>query len=589
MRKFLTILFKLFIIASIWLGGALFIFLFYKYHNLPDIDDINLTKDNKIIQINYSDGTKIKTMGDLYSNQVNFDQFPKHLIEALIATEDRRFFDHYGFDIRGIIRAFFVNYTSGKLKQGASTITQQLGRILFLDQKKTYSRKINEILLAYKLEQIFNKEQILTLYFNYAYFGAGNYGIKDAAKFYFNKNVKDLNLNESAILIGILKAPSKLAPNKNKKLAENRANIVINNMINNGNINLNSIKYFDDDINYKKDDLQELYFSDYVLGQYEEFLNPKQRKGKFFNINTSLDSKIQNLTENAISKLYKKYPKRLENSQIATIVMSYDGKILSMIGGKNYQESQYNRATKSKRQIGSIAKIFIYLTAFQQGYLPSDIFEDKKINFANWSPKNYNDKYYGKVSLEKSFAKSLNSVAVQLAKKIGINNIVKNMRIMNIESKINQDLTIALGTSNLTLLELATSFAIIANGGNYIVPAFINYIESELGEKIYQRKTSNIGRIYSDQEILMIKQLLRSVITDGTGIRANIANDIYGKTGTSSDFRDAYFVGFNSKYIIAIWIGNDDNKSTNQITGGMLPTILFKDIILSLKSKIITK
>ncbi|MDA7705282.1 PBP1A family penicillin-binding protein [Rickettsiales bacterium] len=579
--KFFTILFKLFIIASIWLGGAIAIYLFYKYHNLPNIDDINLTTKDKILQINYSDGSKIKTIGDIYSNQVTFNQFPDHLLDALIATEDRNFFSHHGFDLKAIIRAFFVNYNSGKIKQGASTITQQLARVLFLNNKKTYSRKINEILLAYKLEQIFNKEQILTLYFNHVYFGSGNYGIKDAAKFYFNKKVKDLNLNESAILVGILKAPSKLSPNNNKKLANQRADIVLQNMIHNGNIGLDSIKYFDDKINYQKDNLQELYFADYVAANYQNFLNKKETRKKFFKIQTTLDKRLQNLTELSISKLYKKYPQRLQNSQIATITMSYDGKILSMIGGKNYQQSQYNRATQSKRQIGSIAKTFIYLTAFQNGFTPFDNFEDKKITISGWSPKNYNNKYYGNVTLIESFAKSLNSVAIQLAQKVNIEKIIDNMKIMNIESKINQDLTIALGTSQLTLLELVTSFAIIANGGNYIIPSFIKRIESGSGNNIYQRKYSNIGKIYNQKEINMIKLLLRSVITDGTGNKANIADDIYGKTGTSQNFRDAYFIGFNSNYVIAIWIGNDNNKSTNQITGGMLPAILFKDLITS--------
>ena len=261
--------------------------------------------------------------------------------------------------------------------------------------------------------------------------------------------------------------------------------------------------------------------------------------------------------------------------------MSHDGKILSMIGGKNYQDSQFNRAVNSKRQIGSIAKTFIYLTAFEKNFTPEDIFEDKKITIGNWSPKNYNNKYYGQVSLEEAFARSLNSVAVQLAQKVKIKNILQNMRKMNIESKIDQDLTMALGTAQLSLLELATSFAIIANGGHYIIPSFIESIKSGSNKLIYERKSSNIGKIFDYKQITWIKQLLRSVITYGTGNNANITEDIFGKTGTSQDFRDAYFVGFNSNYVVAIWIGNDNNKATNQITGGMLPALLFKNIIQS--------
>jgi penicillin-binding protein 1A len=581
MSKFLKLSFKLFIIASIWLGGFLFIYLFYKYHNLPDIEDINLNKNDKIIQINYSDKSKIRTIGDLYANQITFGQLPNHLVEALIVTEDRRFFTHKGFDLRGIIRAFFVNYRSGRIKQGASTITQQLARILFLNNKKTFDRKINEILISHKLEKVFSKEQIIALYLNHAYFGSGNYGIKDAAKFYFNKRVENLNLNESAILVGVLKAPSKLAPNKNRKLAEERADIVLQNMINSGDLGLDSIKYLDDEVSYKDNKLQEFYFTDYVKSQYQDFLNQKQRAQGFFKINTTLDKKLQDLTKISVDRLYRKYPKRLQNSQIAVLVMSHDGKILSMIGGKNYQDSQFNRAVNSKRQIGSIAKTFIYLTAFEKNFTPEDIFEDKKITIGNWSPKNYNNKYYGQVSLEEAFARSLNSVAVQLAQKVKIKNILQNMRKMNIESKIDQDLTMALGTAQLSLLELATSFAIIANGGHYIIPSFIESIKSGSNKLIYERKSSNIGKIFDSKQITWIKQLLRSVITYGTGNNANITEDIFGKTGTSQDFRDAYFVGFNSNYVVAIWIGNDNNKATNQITGGMLPALLFKNIIQS--------
>lgn len=382
-------------------------------------------------------------------------------------------------------------------------------------------------------------------------------------------------------MVGVLKAPSKLAPNKNRKLAEERADIVLQNMINSGDLGLDSIKYLDDEVSYKDNKLQEFYFTDYVKSQYQDFLNQKQRAQGFFKINTTLDKKLQDLTKISVDRLYRKYPKRLQNSQIAVLVMSHDGKILSMIGGKNYQDSQFNRAVNSKRQIGSIAKTFIYLTAFEKNFTPEDIFEDKKITIGNWSPKNYNNKYYGQVSLEEAFARSLNSVAVQLAQKVKIKNILQNMRKMNIESKIDQDLTMALGTAQLSLLELATSFAIIANGGHYIIPSFIESIKSGSNKLIYERKSSNIGKIFDSKQITWIKQLLRSVITYGTGNNANITEDIFGKTGTSQDFRDAYFVGFNSNYVVAIWIGNDNNKATNQITGGMLPALLFKNIIQS--------
>lgn len=584
MNKFIKIILKYFLIATPWIAVLGFIVFSYYYHDLPDSSKIQNVKSKKIIEILYENNAKITTIGDNYNDQVNYSQIPQNLINAVIATEDRSFFNHGGFDVGGVFRAFLKNVKSGRIVQGGSTITQQLAKILYFDSRKTIKRKIQELLLAIKLEKIFSKEQILTLYLNRAYFGSGNYGVASASKHYFNKNVWDLNLNQSAMLAGLLKAPSKLSPSNNRDLAEARASQVIVNMKNAGYLNDNpDIHKVSQKINYKTDKMQKLYFANYVAEKFSDFLSDYQNNQDYFIIKTTLDYDLQNIAEDVVDKYVDQYQGKIGKSQISLIIMDKNGAIKAMIGGKDYQKSQFNRAVNANRQIGSIFKTFIYLQAFSEGYKEDDIFEDQPIQIGSWAPNNYNNKYYGEVTLKEAFSKSLNSVAIQLFQNINQKEMIKRSRKMGIFTDIDKyDPTISLGTIQSNLLDLVKSFTVIANDGMAVIPHYIQEIRNKDHKILYQRYSSGLGYIIDQDIIHKLKNILRNVVENGTGRRANVHSGIYGKTGTTQNYQDAWFVGFDSNNIIGVWIGNDDNSPTNKITGGSLPAQIFADIIKSL-------
>lgn len=578
--SFLKFILKWTLFLAIWIVIFGSLALLYYLRDLPSLSDLEAQNGKEIVQINYSNDERITNRGEIYSSKISYFELPQNLINAVVAIEDRRFFKHFGIDVFGIVRAFWVNHEAGRIVQGGSTITQQLAKMLFLDPERTVKRKVQEVLLAIQLERHFTKEQILTFYLNRAYFGAGNYGINNAAKHYFAKNVSQLNLNESAILAGLLKAPSKFSPKNNKELASKRANIVISAMIDAGFLDEKNLKQLDADASYKIDHAQKLYFADFVYGQFGEFFDRKSTPNNLFQITTTLDESMQEKLEDVVDNFSEINSKKISTAQIAVIVMSKDGAILAMSGGKDYQQSQYNRAVEAKRQAGSAFKTFVYLAAFEAGFNSDDVFEDKKINIGTWLPENYNGRYLGEVTLQNAFANSLNSVAIQLAKEVGGKNIATLSRKCGIMSKIDgNDPTIALGTTEVSLLELTSSYASIANDGQPVIPYAITEIRSDIGDVLYQRQSSGFEPIISLESQQKIKKLLREVVENGTGKNANISDNIYGKTGTSQNFRDAWFIGFDDDYVVGVWIGNDDNKPTKEITGGSLPAELFGEII----------
>ena len=351
-------------------------------------------------------------------------------------------------------------------------------------------------------------------------------------------------------------------------------------MIDAGLLNEKNFAEINQDANYKTDRAQRLYFVDFVYDQLPDFLNKNAQKEKLLKVNTTLDEKIQEKLEDKLDKFITKNSKKLLKSQVAVIVMKKNGAVVAMAGGNDYQQSQFNRAVYAKRQLGSVFKTFVYLAAFEKGFTPQDIFEDKKINIGAWLPDNYEGKYLGQVSLKTAFSHSLNSVAVQLAKKVGQEPIVRTAHQCGIISKIDKnDLTISLGTSQVSLFELTSAYATIANDGKPVIPYVINGVKDSLNQDLYLRQSSGFESVISQVSLRKIKEVLREVVANGTGKNANVASNIYGKTGTSQDFRDAWFVGFNDEYVIGVWIGNDDNSSTNKITGGLLPALLFAELI----------
>ncbi len=578
--KFFKFILKWGFFFSIWIAIFGTLALFYYFKDLPSLSELEAKNGKQIVQINYANLERITNRGEIYNSEISYFELPQHLINAVVATEDRRFFNHHGVDFFGILRASYVNHEAGRIVQGGSTITQQLAKLLFLNSDRTFKRKIQEVLLAVQLERNFTKEQILTFYLNRAYFGSGSYGVGNAAKHYFGKDISRLNLSESALLAGLLKAPSKLSPKNNRSLAEDRANVVIKNMIEAGFLSEDNLQQLNQDPSYKIDHSQKLYFADFVYEQFPEFLDKSSKGEGLLKITSTLDERIQEKLENILDEFNQKNSKKLDKAQIAVVVMNKGGAVLGMSGGSDYQQSQFNRAVTAKRQAGSAFKTFVYLAAFESGMSDDDTMEDKKTNVGTWLPDNYDNRYLGEVTLRQAFANSLNSVAVQLGRKVGGKAVAEMARTCGIVSKIDKDdPTIALGTTEVSLLELTGAYATIVNAGEPVIPYSILEVKNAADETLYKRESSGFAPVISQSAEEKIKKLLRAVVENGTGKNANVAENIYGKTGTSQNFRDAWFIGFSDDYVVGVWIGNDDNSATDKITGGSLPAVLFAEII----------
>lgn len=581
-------------------GIFIFSFLYYYYrYTLPSIDEIVEQNTSQSLNIFYSNGIDlIKSKNNSGLNKITFNELPKNLVNALLATEDRKFFEHRGIDFLGIIRAFFVNIFSGRIKQGGSTITQQLSKIIIGDSSKTFRRKFKELVLTRKLEKYLTKEDIMTLYLSKSYFGAGQYGISEATRFYFDKSFKDLQLEECAMLVGLLKAPTKYNPTNNKELTKERTTQVIINMQKAGFIDENDIYSYiipelqiNSDYSRKKQ-LQNYFFTDWIENQINDYGIDKNANE--VNIITTLDKFIQKKTIEVVNFFVSEKNYILKNAEIAVVVMNKNGEILSMVGGKNYSKSQFNRTVYANRQTGSLFKLFVYLAGFENGMKINDIFIDEPIKIGNWYPENYGRKYTGNISVKDAFAFSSNSVAVQIADYFGIENVIKIAKKLGINGNFKKDMTIALGSQESNLLDMTTAYANIVNNGVPVIPHGLKKIETS--EKVlYSRNISAKHSLFSKKSVENMQYLLFSTITEGTGKRAsidrfinetNIYNMLYrdnkffigGKTGSTQNNRDAWFIGFVKDLIIGIWIGNDNNEPMNGIMGGNLPAELWKTI-----------
>ena len=596
MKKIIIFFIKVFICIFAILMVC-FYFLYKNYEKkLPTIDSLLNLNENRI-EILYSNSiNKIKVYSNNVGN-VEYSEIPQDLINALIATEDRKFFKHNGIDYLGILRAFIVNITSGSIKQGGSTITQQLAKMALNDSSKTFKRKFKEFILAKKIEKNLTKENILSLYLSKAYFGAGNYGVKSASRFYFDKELYELKLEECAMLVGLLKAPSIYNPTNNEDLTQDRTLQVIMNMQKAGFIKESDIfTYIIPDLNYstieRYNNSQNYYFSDWI---YEQLSNYDSIDKDNISIITTLDYDLQNRTNSVVNDFIKKNIEKIGKSELAVVILGKNGDILSMIGGKNYKQSQFNRAVYANRQVGSLFKLFIYLTGFENGLKINDTFIDEPIKVENWYPENNDSKYRGKISVVDAFAYSSNSVAVQIADYFGIKNVLKTANKLGLTNDFRKDLTVALGSQETNLLNITSAYATINNDGIPIFPYGIKHIIKD-GNIIYKRNISYKEPIFNDVVINNIKFLLFNVITKGTGKNAKIQylidkTDSYnysnydakffigGKTGTNQDYKDAWFIGYANDYTIGIWIGNDDNTPTNKITGSNLPALLWKEIV----------
>ena len=556
--------------------------LLYCFLTLPDIEQAVARTRQPSTTITAENGNEVKTFGSVYSEVIHLNELPSYVPDAIISTEDRRFYSHFGFDIIAFTRAMLTNIFMGRYAQGGSTISQQVAKNLFLTQQKTIKRKTQELLLAFWLEHKFTKEQILTLYLNRVYLGAGTYGIEAASQKYFQKSSRDMNLLEAAIIAGMLKAPSRYNPFANEERALSRAKVVLQNMVNNNTLTEKQMRYaltlpIGEDKSYKVQGAD--YFADWVYREVNDYIG--ERDNDIY-VYTTLNQEIQENAEKILRQAILSAKNR-NVSEGAVVVLDKQGEVKAMVGGIDYRKSQYNRAVSALRQPGSAFKPFVYLTALQNGWKPQDLIEDVPLTIGKWKPENYDKKYHGSVTLSDALAKSLNLATINLSESLSRKDIIRTAKKMGISTPIENSPSLALGTFEVRVLDMATAYSSIANGGYATWPHAIKEIYTRDGYQLYQREADTQNRILDEQAVAELTTMLEQVIRQGTGRKAKISGFAAGKTGTTQDYRDAWFVGFTDKYVIAVWVGNDDNSPMKGITGGTLPAEIWRKIAQSIK------
>lgn len=567
-RQRLLKLFALLVITLlIWIG--------YCAVTLPNMEEAILRTRQPSTTIIAANGNEIKSFGTVYSEVIRSEELPQYVVDAITATEDRRFYSHFGFDIISFSRAMIANLFAGRYAQGGSTITQQVAKNLFLTNQKNIKRKTQELLLAFWLEHKFSKEQILTLYLNRVYLGSGTYGIEAASQKYFQKSSRDLNMLEAAVIAGMLKAPSRYNPIASQKRALDRAAVVLKNMADNGYISkaekAAALKMkLGAEKSMKVENAN--YFADWVYNEVNDYIG--ERDNDIY-VMTTLDQNLQEKAAQILSRTIAAN-KAKNVTQGAIVVLDYQGAVKVMVGGINYNRSQFNRATQALRQPGSAFKPFVYLTALQKGYTREDKIADVPLTIGNWKPENADKKYYGEVSLEYALIKSLNLATINLAQQLKGSDIIRNAKKMGISTPIKNTPSLPLGTFEVKVIDMAASYAAIANGGYAVWPHSIEEIYTKDGFQLYQREPDNEIRILDKNNVAELTKMLANVINYGTGRKAQIAGFGAGKTGTSQGNRDAWFVGFNNRYVAAVWLGNDDDSPMKGVSGANLPAEIWQ-------------
>jgi len=533
-------------------------------------------------------GNVIGHRGVLSDESVPVEEMPDYVIKSVLATEDRRFFEHWGIDFYGLFRALNQNARAGGVVQGGSTLTQQLAKNLFLSNERTFVRKVREAYLALWLEANLSKRDILQLYLERAYMGGGNFGIASAAKFYFDKDVREVTLSEAAMLAGLFKAPGKYAPHVNLPAARARANVVLSNLVESGLMSEDEVagarRRPASIINLFNTDHPD-YFLDWVFDEVKKLADLLPERTLI--VRTTLDTSLQKAAEESIEFHLRQYGQSFRVSQAASVVLDNDGSVRAIVGGRDYGASQFNRATQASRQAGSSFKPYVYAVAMENGLTPQSIVVDAPINWAGWSPGNYNKgRYAGKIDLATALAKSLNTVPVRIAYQYlgrSTAQIVELTKAMGITSDIQSHRTMVLGTSGMTVMDQATGFNVFANGGLAGNRHGFTQIFGSDGRILWdwQRDRQEPRRVLSEQASRHMNEMLVQVTERGTGRRALLPmSRVGGKTGTSQKSRDAWFVGFTGNYTAAVWMGNDDFSPTNNLTGGVVPALIWQRMML---------
>jgi len=547
---------------------------------MPDTASLWQVKKSPGVTVLADDGSVVAQRGAFNSTIVGIAEMPPHLPRAIIATEDRRFYGHFGMDVVGFLRAMVANVRAGGVVQGGSTITQQLAKNLFLTPERTVLRKARELMLALWLEARLSKDDILTLYMNRVYLGAGAYGVEAASQRYFGKSARRVNLQEAALLAGLLKAPSRYAPTNNIKRSRDRAAQVLANMVAAG--------YLTDAqaVAAKKRPARLArhsrtkgvrYFADWVQERLPALIGNRDDD---LIVLTTLSPKTQKTAESALAATLKRYGKSRKVAQGALVAVAPDGAVRAMVGGRSYAQSQFNRAVQALRQPGSAFKPFVYLAALEAGLDPDDKVKDSPVSVEGWKPRNFKNKYAGNVTLTRALAQSINTVAVKVSERVGRDRVIATAQRLGITSPIASHPALALGTSEVTLLELTAAYAPFANGGYAVVPHGILEIRTRAGRVLYRRGGSSLGRVIESRNLRYMNAMLSEALVSGTGRAARLGDRAAaGKTGTSQKYRDGWFVGYTADLVTGVWLGNDDDTPTKRVTGGQLPASLWKSFM----------
>ena len=568
-------------VLAIW--GVIFLVVFFAVfaRDLPDTSTLyNVDRQPSITYLDRN-GALIAVRGTQQAPPADLDALPDYVPAAFIAIEDRRFYHHPGFDPIGMSRAIVSNMRAGRVVQGGSTLTQQLAKNLFLSPDQNMKRKVQELMLAVWLEMKFSKKEILALYLNRVYFGAGAYGIEAASQRYFDKSARQLTVGEAALLAGLLKAPSRYSPVSESERAATRATVVLNEMVDAGVITPEQrAQAVTEPVRVSRTLATQhaQYFIDWLDKQIRELVGEPTED---MIVETTLDLTLQTQAERSVRRILDR-DKSKGVEQAALVALDGEGRVRAMIGGSSYADSQFNRATDARRQAGSAFKPFVYLTALESGYTPETRVNDAPIRIGNWSPRNYSGGFAGEMTLATAVAQSTNTVAAGVADQVGRDNVARTARRLGISSRIGLEPAMALGAVEVSPLEMAQAFDAFSNGGKRVQAYGISRIRTPQGRVIYQRASRAEGPVQAitNPYLYYLNSMLRGVMTSGTGRSAAISGrDLAGKTGTTSDYKDAWFVGYTGGFVTAVWVGKDDNTAMRGVTGGSSPAAIWRSFM----------
>jgi len=565
------------VVAGLWAVVAVGGLLVWHAYRLPDIGDLDRYSRAGAVRMVGADGRMFASFGPMHGDALGVDELPVHLIQAVVATEDRRFYHHFGVDPIGLARAAWTNLTAGRVVQGGSTLTQQLAKNVFLTADRSYERKIQELLLSFWLERNFSKDEILAIYLNRVYFGAGAYGVDAAARKYFGIPASRLGLAESALLAGMLKAPTRYNPAVAPELAGGRTSVVLANMVDAGFIDQAAARAAAAlpiaIAGPAGRGVGPRYFADWVYDSLPDFVG---RPASDLEVDTTLDPALQALAERAIAE---GLAASRHGAGVQAALVALDpatGAVRALVGGRDYGRSQLNRAVQARRQPGSTFKPLVYLAALEAGWSPSDGIDDAPIRIGGWAPANIDGKFDGRISLAQALARSRNAATVRLQEQVGRSRVRVLAERLGLSGPLPDGPSLALGTGEASPLELAGVYAGIANGGRAVFPYAVAAVRDRDGRLLYTRAGSGLSEAASRRSAATLTAMLTGAINAGTGTAARLDRPAAGKTGTTQDYRDAWFAGFTADLVAVVWVGRDDNAPMDKVTGGGLPADIWK-------------